>query len=162
MVFPPLPSLLIATGLMLLSILVVARIKNMALFGKPALLVLSLCGVLLLALGFFLHFSTPPASVKTNAPPLQTGQPDIPRAGAGCTFSFEPESVRWGEEVTIRVVPEPERVTIYYNGTPLPYRGLGKGTFVVTIPSISKSGYFTLDCNGTKVNASDELVVSAK
>ena len=52
-------------------------------------------------------------------------------------------------------------MTVYYNGIPLPARAQGKGTFVVTIPSMSKSGCFTLDSGGKQMEAEDRLVVSA-
>ncbi len=61
----------------------------------------------------------------------------------------------------IRVTPPQNEVTVYYNGRPLPAHGKGNGTFIVTIPSMSKSGCFTLDSGGTRVEAKDRLVVSA-
>ena len=83
------------------------------------------------------------------------------RMPAGWGFSFEPKSVRWGEEVRIGVTPPKITVTVYYNGRPLPAHAQENGTFVVTIPSMSKSGRFTLDSGGTRVEAKDRLVVSA-
>jgi uncharacterized protein YcsI (UPF0317 family) len=82
-------------------------------------------------------------------------------APAGWSFSFEPRSVRWGQQVTIRVTPPKKDVTIYYNGRPLPAHGKGEGIFVVTVPTMSKDGRFRLECGGAKVEAEDRLVVTA-
>ncbi len=79
---------------------------------------------------------------------------------AGWGFSFEPKSVRWGQKVQIRVTPPRENVTIYYNGIPLPAHAQEKGTFVVTIPPMSKNGYFTIDSGGKQVEAEERLLVS--
>ena len=83
------------------------------------------------------------------------------RIPAGWGFTFAPRSVQWGQKVLIRVTPPREDVTIYYNGIPLPSHALGKGTFAVTIPPMSKNGRFTLDSGGTRVEAEEQLVVSA-
>ena len=145
---------------------------------KPSLLkrnpawALLACAVLLLVVGLVLHFKEP--ATATRSGPYRSafsGDRAVPRRAvpeaakarmpAGWGFSFEPRSVRWGQEVQIRVTPPREAVTVYYNGRPLPARALGKGTFVVTIPSMSESGRFTLDSGGTLVEAEDRLVVSA-
>jgi hypothetical protein len=169
---PPLPSLLIFAGLLILSVMIVHRAKKAVLLGKYASRALLWCGLSLLALGFILQIGGPPAGAPRAAAPRQAA-PDGPgtspatrppgEAGTSAPaprgFSFEPQSVRWGEEVRIRVFPGTEKITVYYNGRPLPSRAREKGIFVVTIPAVSKSGYFVVDCGGTKLKAEHELVV---
>lgn len=164
---PPLPSLLIFTGLLILSVIIVHRAKKAALFGKHASRALLWCGLSLFALGLVLQIEGPPPPAPRPPAPDGPGTPAATRppvkaggsAPAAWGFSFEPQSVRWGEEVRIRVFPGTEEITVYYNGTPLPTRVVEKGVFVVTIPTISKSGYFVVDCGGTKLKAEQELVV---
>ena len=164
---PPLPSLLIFAGLFILSVMIVHRAKKAALFGKYSSRALLLCGLSLLALGFILQIEGPvPPAPHVGAPEgLGTPPTTGPRGKGGSSspaswgFSFEPQSVRWGEEVRIKVAPGMEKITVYYNGRPLPARALEKGMFAVTIPTISKSGYFVVDCGGTKLKAAQELVV---
>ena len=166
MVVPPLPSLLIALGLLLTSVLIMNRVRKPPLFvkGRPWLLG---CAVILLAVGFALHFREPlPERPGSDHAAAGGGRlsPDgavaatasAGRPSAAWSFSFDPKAVRWGDEVRIRVTPEKQKVTVYYNGTPLPARALGKGVFAVTIPSISKSGYFTLERQKTRVKAAEE------
>jgi len=140
--------------------------------GKNRAWALLACAVLLFVIGLVLHFKEP-ARANRSGPYLSafSGDRILPGRGvreaakarmpAGWGFSFEPRSVRWGQEVQIRVTPPREAVTVYYNGRPLPARALEKGIFVVTIPSMSKSGRFTLDSGGTQVEGEDRLVVSA-
>jgi hypothetical protein len=169
---PPLPSIIIALGLLLVSIVVSNRLRKQSYIGKRTARVLLVCAVPLLAVGFALHFSGPapgkpsgaarPASSGTGA---STGRsaPDgvAQRAPVGWSFSFEPKSVRWGQQVEIRVAPPKEDVTVYYNGRPLPARSKGSGTFIVTVPTMSKDGRFSLECGGVRVEAAERLVVSA-
>jgi hypothetical protein len=167
-----LPSLLIAAGLLFISILIVNRIKKPPFLGKNPAWALIACAVLLLVVGLTLHFREPATAARPGPhQPVPSGDRISPvraiheaakaRTPAGWDFSFEPRSARWGEEVQIRVTPPRDGVTVYYNGRPLPARAKGEGRFVVTIPSMSKSGCFTLDSGGTQVEAKDRLVVSA-
>jgi len=171
-VLPPLPSLIIALGVLLLSIVTVNWWRKPSLFGKNVAWALLALAVPLLLLGFGLHFKEPVRTAgpgpSRSASPEERASPDAADREtakaplpAGFEFSFEPRSARWGQEVQIRVTPPREDVTVYYNGRPLPARALGKGTFVVTIPSMSKDGYFTLDSGGRQVKARDRLAVSA-
>ncbi len=164
--------MLIALGLLLVSIVVSNRFRKQSLIGRKVSRVLVVCAVPLLVVGFGLHFSGPApgkasgaarsASSGAGAPAGRSaGDAAVHRPPAGWSFSFEPKSVRWGEQVEIRVVPPKEDVTIYYNGRPLPARPKGKGTFVVTVPTMSKDGRFSLECGGERVEASERLTVSA-
>jgi hypothetical protein len=167
-----LPSLLIAAGLLFISLVIVNRMKKPSLLGKNPAWALLACAVLLLVIGVVLHFKEPAAAARPglyrspfSGDRISRGravrEAAKARVPAGWGFSFEPRSVRWGQEVQIRVTPPREAVTVYYNGRPLPAHARGEGTFVVTIPPMSKSGCFTLDSGGTQVEAEDRLVVSA-
>ena len=158
----PLSGLLIAAGLALFSVLVVNRIKGAGLFGRSSRLALSCICVFLLALGLVLHLKVPPEGVALSARSRQTVVFPVTSQTSRWSFSFEPKTVRWGEDVRLRVTPTIEKIEVYLNGNPLPSRTIGPGAFVVTIPTISRSGYFTLDCAGTKVRATEELIVSAR
>ncbi len=166
------PSLLIALGLLVISIVIVNRIKKPSFLGKKVARALLACAIPVLVVGLTLHLKEPPAATGPGPgrspfsggwiwPGRAVHGAAKARMPAGWAFSFEPRSVRWGQKVHIRVTPPREDVTVYYNGIPLPAHALGKGTFVVTIPPMSKNGYFILDSRGTQVEAEDRLVVSA-
>jgi hypothetical protein len=146
--------------------------KKPSFLGKNPSWALLACAGLLLVVGLVLHFEEPATATRSGPhwsafsgdrilPGRAVREAAKARMPAEWGFSFEPRSVRWGQEVQIRVTPPREAVTVYYNGRPLPARALGKGTFVVTIPPMSKSGCFTLDSGGTQMEAEDRLVVSA-
>ena len=152
--------------------MIVNRVKKPSLLGKTPARTLLACAVPVLVVGLALHLKEPapaagPAPYRSaffsdwKWPGRAVHGAAKARMPAGWAFSFEPKSVRWGEKVHIRVTPPREDVTIYYNGIPLPSHALGKGTFVVTIPPMSKNGCFTLDSGGTQVEAEDRLVISA-
>lgn len=160
--------MLIALGLLLISIVVSNRFRKQSHIGKKTSRVLIVCAVPLLVFGFALHFSGPvpgkPSGAARSASSVAgaTAGRSVPDApSAGWSFSFEPKSVRWGQQVEIRVVPPKEDVTIYYNGRPLPARSKGNGIFTVTVPTMSKDGRFSLECGGTRVEAAERLTVSA-
>jgi hypothetical protein len=164
--------MLIALGLLLFSIVVSNRVRKQSRIGKKTARVLIVCAVPLLVVGFVLHFSGPAPTKPLGAArsassgagaPAGRSAPDAAaqRAPAGWSFSFEPKSARWGQQVQIRVVPPKEDVTVYYNGRPLPARSKGNGTFVVTVPTMSKDGRFSLECGGARVEAAERLTVSA-
>ena len=161
MVVPPLSSILIALGLLCVSILIFNRVRKPPLVGKWTARALLGCTIPLLAAGFALHFSGPAPSDRSAA--LRSASSPAARAAkraeAGWSFSFEPKSARWGQEVTIRVTPPKDDVTVYYNGRPLPARPKGNGILVVTVPAISKDGRFSLESGGTRVEAEDRLVI---
>ena len=169
MTVPPLASLLICAGLLMLSMVIVQRAKKGALFAKATSRVLLWTGLAILALGLVLQLLGPPHDAARRAAASPSGASSAPGAQAqtaatapalaSWSFSFEPESARWGDEVRIRLVPAVENVTIYFNGTPLPHRALEKGVFAVTVPTISKSGYFVVEHGGAKVKADKELMV---
>lgn len=146
--------------------------KKPSFLGKNPAWALLACAALLLVVGLVLHFKEPATATRSGpyrsafsgdriVPGRAVPEATKARMPAGWGFSFEPKSVRWGQEVQIRVTPPREAVTVYYNGRPLPARAMGKGTFVVAIPSMSESGRFTLDSGGTQVEAEDRLVVLA-
>jgi hypothetical protein len=158
MTIPPLSSLLITAGLVLFSVLVVSRLKGTTLFARRSLLVITFTAGSLLIAGLFLHLRVPlstgaQSQVLGSAVSLQSPTPRW-------VFSFEPKTVRWGEDVQLQVTPAIDKIEVYLNGNPLPSRIIRSGVFVVTVPTISKSGYFTLNCAGTKVRATAELIVS--
>ena len=154
MITLPLSSLLICLGLILLSVLLVDRAKKTALFGPRLLPVAACASGLLIVVGLVVHFSVPATgpSARRAAGPSET-QPKP------ATFSFDPKTVRWGEEVRLHVAPEPEKIEVYLNGNPLPSKKVQSGLFAVIVPTISKSGYLTLKVSGAKVRATEELVV---
>jgi hypothetical protein len=156
-----LSSLLIAAGLVLFSVLVMNRVKGGGLFGRTSRFITGCTSGVLLALGLLLHFSTAPGTL-TGVQNRETTAPHCTQPAREFTFSFEPKAVRWGEKVRLQVTPEIEKVDVYLNGTPLPCRTIGRSLFVVTVPTIARSGYFTLDCGSTKVRAAEELVVLSR
>jgi hypothetical protein len=160
MSMPPLSSLLIAAGLVLFSVVVVNRVKGTTLFARRSFLIIAFVAGSLFAAGLFLHLRMP---LGTGAHPQVLG-PTVPfrSSTAQWIFSFEPKTVRWGEDVQFHVTPAIDKIEVYLNGNPLPSRTIRSGVFVVTIPTISKSGYFTLNCAGTKVRATAELIVSPR
>ncbi len=155
MVFPPLPSLVIAAGLMLFSLLVVNRAKKIALVNRRWEAVLACLAALIFVVGLVLHLKTPLPSSSPALAPVRAA----PAADAKVSFSFEPKEVRWGEEVRLQVTPEAEKITIYLDGKPLVHRAAGKGVFVVTVPSMSKSGHLVVEYGGMRVESNEELTV---
>jgi hypothetical protein len=158
---PPLSGLFIAAGLVLSSVLVVNRFKGSGLFGLLLRRMLACVAALLIVVGLILHFEIPPGTVVRRHAIRRLAPAPVQPAPLG-SFSFEPKSVRWGEEVRIRMTPEVGKVDVYLNGTPLPCTSMGGGLFVVKIPSIAKSGYLALDYAGTKVRGAEELTVSSR
>jgi hypothetical protein len=157
---PPLSSLLIAAGLVLFSVLVMNRVKGTTLFARRSLLIFTFIAGSLFAAGLVLHLRTPPG-IGGYPPVLGLAVPfQFPTSQ--WVFSFEPKTVRWGEDVQLQVTPAIDKIEVYLNGNPLPSRIIRSGVFVVTVPTISKSGYFTLNCAGTKVRATTELIVSPR
>lgn len=154
MVFPPVATLLIAAGLLLFSLLVVNRAKKTGLVNRWGEAALACLAALIFVAGLVLHIGTP--SPARPAPAPVRAAPGIEKR---MSFSFEPKSVRWGDEVRLQIIPETEEVTIYLNGKPLVHRAVGKGTFVVTVPSMSKSGRLAVECAGRRVESSEELTV---
>jgi hypothetical protein len=159
MSIPPLPSLLIVVGLVLSSVAIVNRAKKSGLLSRPSTLVVMLLSVLLIGAGLILHFRGAPVAGSLTDTRRAVASGGDARSSLWA-FSFAPRAVRWGEEVTFRVTPMIERIEVYLNGTPLPCTALGGSAFAVTIPTISKSGYFTISCNGSMVRAKEEVVVS--
>jgi hypothetical protein len=155
MVFPPFASLVIAAGLMLFSLLVVNRAKKMALVGRRWEAGLACLAALIFAVGLVLHVKTPLPSASTAPAPVRA----VGAVDRKVSFTFEPKSVRWGEEVRIRVTPGTDRITIYLDGRPLVHRAADDGVFVVTIPSMSKSGRLAVECAGRRVEGNEELTV---
>ncbi len=159
-------------GLLCISIVIVNRMRNPALLGRSPARALAAFAVLVLVVGLILHFREPATATRLGtdrasfsgdriSPDRAALEAARARVPAGWDFTFEPKSVRWGQEVRIRVTPPREDVTVYYNGRPLPAHAMGKGTFIVTVPPMSKNGCFTLDSGGAQVEAKDRLVVSA-
>jgi hypothetical protein len=160
-VVPPLSGLFIAAGLVLSSVLVVNRFKGTGLFGLLLRRVLACVAALLILVGLILHFETRPGTgVHPHA--VRNVVPEPVQPAPPVSFSFEPKSVRWGEEVRIRVKPEVGKIDVYLNGTPLPCTSMGGGVFVVRIPSIAKSGYLALTYAKTKVRGTEELAVTSR
>jgi hypothetical protein len=157
---PPLSSLLISAGLALFSVLVVNRVKRTTLFARRSLSIIAFIAGSLFVAGLVLHLRTPPGTVAD--PPVPRPAMPFQSPPIQWAFSFEPKTVRWGEDVQLRVTPAIDKIEVYLNGNPLPSRIIGRGVFVVTVPTISKSGYFTLNCAGTKVQATAELTVSPR
>lgn len=60
----------------------------------------------------------------------------------------------------MRVTPACDDFTVYFNGRPLPKKIVDEETVSVTIPANSKSGFFTLDFRGTRVEAGEQLTVT--
>jgi hypothetical protein len=155
MVFPPLASLVIAAGLMLFSLLVVNRAKKTALVDRRWEAVLACLAALIFVAGLVLHLRTPLPPASTAPAPVRAA----PAADKKVSFSFEPKKVRWGQEVRLQVTPDAEKVTIYLDGKPLVHRAVERGVFVVTVPSMSKSGRIVVECAGRRVESDDELTV---
>jgi hypothetical protein len=137
------------------------RVKGAGLFGRTSRFITGCASGVLLVLGLLLHFNTVPGTLA-RVQNSETTAPQRIQPAREFTFSFEPKAVRWGETVQLRVTPEIEKVVVYLNGTPLPCRTIGKSLFVVTVPTIARSGYFTLDCGGRKVRAVEELVILSR
>ncbi len=154
-VLPPLSTCLISAGLVLCAILIVDKARARGMFRRPAAITLAVCAALLFGTGLALHLSTPPPAgiIETTRQVART-EP------VKWSFAFEPKGVRWGEEVRLRVTPETDDFTVYFNGRPLPKKTVGRGSAAVTIPANSKSGYFTLDFDGTRVEAGEQLTVT--
>ena len=166
MTVPPLASFLICAGLLMLSMVIVQKAKKGALFNKATSRAMLWSGLAIFALGLTLQVLGPPNDAARHAAARGPGPSPAPRAqappgapSAPWSFSFEPESARWGDEVRIRLVPALENVTVYFNGTPLPHRALEKGVFAVIVPTISTSGYFVVEHGGAKVKADKELTI---
>lgn len=155
MVFPPAASLMIAAGLLLFSLLVVNRAKKTGLVNKRAEAAVVCLAALVFVAGLVLHIRTPLPPASGAPAPVSA----VPAAKGKVHFSFEPKTVRWGDEVRLQVTPDAEKVTIYLSGKPLVHRAAGKGVFVVTVPSMSKSGRLAVEYAGRRVESSEELTV---
>ncbi len=162
MVLPPLPSLLIIVGLILSSVVIFNRAKRAGLLGRRLAVAVSCLSGLLLVTGLLLHLGSTAAVAPSSADSARaTASRGVARPSPWA-FSFEPKAVRWGEDVTLRVTPPIEKIEVYLNGVPIPCRTLGGGAFAATVPTISKSGRLSILCDGTRVQASEGLLVSPR
>jgi hypothetical protein len=151
----PISSILIVAGLILLSAVVANRAKGLVLFGQKVSRTITLFGAIFCVVGIILHFESP-IPERINAPEIIK-----PALSESKEFqvSFEPKMAAWGQRVLLKVMPPVDRADVYLNDNPLPSVAKGNGVFVVTIPSISKSGYFTVSTNNKKIRSSNELIV---
>lgn len=75
-------------------------------------------------------------------------------------FSFAPQKIKRGNEVTLSLDPASTDASVYFAGRPLPQRTLAGGKkLIVTIPSDAKSGYFEVEYKGRKYRAQKKLMV---
>jgi hypothetical protein len=83
---------------------------------------------------------------------------DLPRPAL--EYTFHPKVGRRGSEVTLILTPPRPRVTVFYNGRPLPKKVFEGGKrLVVTIPGDARSGYFELQLGGERFRAKQRLIV---
>jgi hypothetical protein len=154
----PVSTVFIAAGLVLFSAIVANRAKDMILFGRRTSWMMALGGVFICAVGVFLQFEIP-----VTARPMQLAATNtVLKNNEDFQVSFEPKTAYWGQAVRIRVWPPADRIDVYLNDNPLPSVPKGDGIFMVTIPTVSKSGFFTVSVKGNKIRAKEELKISAK
>ena len=148
----PLSTILIASGLLLFSIMVGGRMTRMV--RGAYIVALSLASVLLFVSGLVLHVGEPVREKEGSVGRRE--ERSVPHAGV----TFSPASVRRGQEVEIRIEPFDESATVYFNGRPLPKRiDKEAGTFRVTIPSTGRTDYVEIDVKGKRIHSSEQLTV---
>jgi hypothetical protein len=148
----PITSIVIAFGLLLLSVAIVGAISPK--IGRKTTWTCLVAGCLVLGAGLYLHLAAPPASTP---PPATAEQP----AERPFSFTFAPERVRWGQEVTIVADRPIAGALVYLNDRPVPSRPAQDANHLnITIPSTSKSGYLAVQAGGQRVRAEQQLVVT--
>ena len=153
----PLSTIIIAVAMLAFSVAIVSKLGGKIPLSRRAQASLLSLGAVALLVGIYLHLNETP-SAKPRAAGVARQEKS---AGESFTFTFRPEEVRWGDQVEIQVPFSPESITVYLNGIPLPKRVNGGGrTIHVTIPSGAKTGYLELERDGTRIRASEQILIS--
>jgi hypothetical protein len=149
----PITSIVIAFGLLLLSVAIVGGISPKV--GRKTTWTCAVAGCLVLGAGLYLHLAASPASTP---PPAATA---VQPAKRPFSFTFAPERVRWGQEVKIAADQPIAGALVYLNDRPVPSRPAQDANHLnITIPSTSKSGYLAVQAGGQRVRAEQQLVVT--
>jgi hypothetical protein len=151
----PITTILIAAGLLVLSVAIVSRFGSKIRLSGPVLACFLLVGLGLFIAGLYLHLKEAPAETKRIVQP----KPSPPAVDA-FTFSFTPSKVAWGQVVDIETSVPADSVTVYLNGLPLIKRNLSGHKLQVTIPTNTKDGYLELEQNGKRVKATQPLAIT--
>jgi hypothetical protein len=153
----PLSSVFIIMGLVLLSAVVANRAKGLVLFGLRTSWIITISGAVIFAIGIFLQLESPSLIKGRDTIVVK----EATKKNKEYRIYFDPKKAVWGHQVRLKVMPAVDKVDVYLNDNPLPSVSKGDGVFMVTIPSISKSGFFTISIKGLKIKADEKLEVFA-
>lgn len=151
----PVTTLLIAAGLLVLSIVIVSRFGSKVRLSGLALVCFLVVGLGLFFSGLYLHVKETPAETKRIVQPKPS-----PPSGDAFTFSFFPSKVAWGQVVDVEVSVPADSVTVYLNGLPLIKKNVSGNRLQVTIPTNTKDGYLELEQNSKRVRAAQPLFIT--
>jgi hypothetical protein len=150
----PLTTILMAAGLLVLSIVIVGRFGGKIRLSGPILACFILVGLGLFLSGLYLHLKEAPSDNQR----IVQSKPSPPVDAF--TFSFAPSKVAWGQVVDIETSVPADSVTVYLNGLPLIKKNLSGNTLQVTIPTNTKDGCLELEQNGKRVKAAQPLIIT--
>jgi hypothetical protein len=151
----PITTILIAAGLLVLSIAIVSRFGSKIILSGRVLACFLVVGLSLFVAGLYLHLKEAPVETKRIVQPRPS-----PPTGDAFTFRFTPSKVAWGQVVDIEASVPADSVTVYLNGLPLIKKNLSGNKLQVTIPTNTKDGYLELEQDGKRVRAAQPLAIT--